>query len=95
MGHEFVGDSAQEHPNSTTGSPAEKHPDGDDAGEVVGGIETQPEAKTVAQLTAEIERLLSDRAAVSVWMREPDYVESATLEWFTTWLNRRPLKASS
>lgn len=24
------------------------------------------------------------------WMREPDYVENASLEWLTGWINRRP-----
>jgi hypothetical protein len=25
------------------------------------------------------------------WMREPDHVEPATLEWLLDWVNRRPL----
>lgn len=32
-------------------------------------------------------------SAVFAWMREPDHVENATLEWLTDWLNRRPLSA--
>lgn len=29
--------------------------------------------------------------AVYEWMREPDHVESASLEWLTDWINRRPI----
>ena len=31
--------------------------------------------------------------AVMAWMREPDYVENASLEWVTDWINRRPLSS--
>lgn len=30
---------------------------------------------------------------LSDWMREPDYVENASLEWAADWINRRPLAA--
>jgi hypothetical protein len=40
---------------------------------------------------AENEHLRTDRAVVYAWMREPDHVENASLEWFTDWINRRPL----
>lgn len=95
MSRGFVGDRAQEHPSSELDSTIETLSESDPTREIVGEIDVTSEAKSDAQLTAEIERLLSDRATVSAWMREPDYVESATLEWFTAWLNRRPLKASS
>lgn len=42
----------------------------------------------------EIERLLADRAKVRAWMREPDYVEKASIEWLNDWIDRRPLKES-
>lgn len=32
-------------------------------------------------------------AAVLNWMREPDYVENASLEWLLDWVNRRPFAA--
>lgn len=46
----------------------------------------------VEKLHAEIRQLRADRAAVYAWMREPDYVENASLEWMADWVNRRPIK---
>lgn len=43
----------------------------------------------------ELDKLRSDRATVLAWMREPDYVENASLEWLTDWINRRPISSSS
>lgn len=30
---------------------------------------------------------------VLAWMREPDYVECANLEWLLDWVNRRPISS--
>lgn len=35
------------------------------------------------------------RKALADWMREPDHVENASLEWLLDWVNRRPLAALS
>ncbi len=32
-----------------------------------------------------------DIKKVVEWIREPDFVESANLEWFIEWINRRPI----
>lgn len=45
-------------------------------------------------LKTEIERLRTDRATVWAWLREPDEIENASLEWLTEWINRRPLAQS-
>lgn len=37
-----------------------------------------------------IERLRADRKTVYEWMREPDFVENASLDWLMDWINRRP-----
>jgi hypothetical protein len=47
----------------------------------------------IALKDAEIDRLWTERGVVWAWMREPDHVENASLEWLTEWINRRPLAA--
>lgn len=41
-------------------------------------------------LVAEIERLRKDRMRVYEWMREPDNIDNANLDWLLKWVNRRP-----
>lgn len=55
------------------------------------GIQERP---LVYAFKDDLQRLHDDRAAVFAWMREPDYVEDATLEWLMDWMNRRPLAAA-
>jgi len=37
-----------------------------------------------------IHELLTD---VYTWLREPDFVENASIEWLMDWMNRRPIAA--
>jgi hypothetical protein len=46
------------------------------------------------ELATENERLRTDRATVYAWMREPEDVERADLDWLIEWLNRRPWRAA-
>ena len=36
----------------------------------------------------------ADKKALMAWLREPDYVDGATIEWCNDWINRRPLAAA-
>jgi hypothetical protein len=45
-------------------------------------------------LRHELERLRADRALVHAWMREPDHVPCASLDWAIAWINRRPIAAT-
>lgn len=41
---------------------------------------------------SESERTVQDRLAnIYTWMREPDYVELASIEWLIDWVERRPV----
>jgi hypothetical protein len=33
-----------------------------------------------------------DKHSIMKWLREPDHVETASLEWLMDWVNRRPIK---
>lgn len=50
-------------------------------------------ADITEKLSAHIGDAPSDRKELAGWMREPDYVENASLEWLLGWVNRRPLSA--
>lgn len=45
-------------------------------------------------LRSELEKLRADRALVRAWMREPDHVACANLDWAIAWINRRPIAAT-
>jgi len=35
---------------------------------------------------------ISDRLAnIMTWLREPDWIEEASLEWLKDWMDRRPI----
>lgn len=59
------------------------------------GYSAPLELKTATEMMADRAIARAERQAkadaVLAWMREPDHVETANLEWFTSWLNRRPL----
>lgn len=41
---------------------------------------------------SEGERTITDRLAdIYTWMREPDWVEVASIEWLIDWVERRPV----
>ena len=41
---------------------------------------------------SESQRSVTDRLAdIYTWMREPDTIESASLEWLIDWVERRPV----
>jgi hypothetical protein len=46
-------------------------------------------------LRRELERLRADRALVYAWMREPDHVAVANLDWAIDWINRRPIASTA
>lgn len=46
-------------------------------------------------LRSELERLRADRARVHAWMREPDSVACASLDWAIDWINRRPIASTA
>lgn len=38
------------------------------------------------------DKSISDRLAdVYTWLREPDWIEEASIEWLMDWMNRRPV----
>lgn len=41
---------------------------------------------------SELDKSIADRLAnIMTWLREPDWVETASREWLMDWMDRRPI----